>query len=148
MHDPERNVQPLRSVATNTFVQWIRLRTSGLIGLRWKKSPRTCYCAGDPPRRDRKGSAMSDRQTFSDSEYVDQEHIAERELSAFVNAVINLFGPEQARVAAEDWLEESELMDAPPRSTVRDWRSVTVAASARMANRVDSAEYRRKALAA
>ena len=61
--------------------------------------------------------------------------MAERELSAFILAVTKLFGPEQARLSTEDWLDESELMDRPPRATSRDWRAVTVAASARLANR-------------
>lgn len=35
-------------------------------------------------------------------------HMAERELAAFISAATELFGPEQARLSAEDWLEESE----------------------------------------
>jgi len=38
--------------------------------------------------------------------------IAERELCAFIRAVTELFGPEQARLAAKDWVDELELMDA------------------------------------
>lgn len=91
---------------------------------------------------------MNNSDPFSDTVYADQTHIAERELFAFVNAVTELFGSKQARVAAEDWLEESELMDDAPRSTMRDWRSVTIAASARLATRIDAAEHRRKSLAA
>jgi hypothetical protein len=91
---------------------------------------------------------MTDSDPFSESLYIEQTQIAERELSAFVSAVTKLFGPEQARVAAEDWLEESDLVDDPPRSMIRDWRSVTIAASARLAGRVDAAEHRRKAPAA
>jgi hypothetical protein len=62
--------------------------------------------------------------------------MAERELSAFISAVAELFGQEQARLAAEDWLDESESMDSPRRPTSRDWLAVTVAASARLANRL------------
>jgi hypothetical protein len=65
-----------------------------------------------------------------------QMHIAERELSAFIRAVTQLFGSEEARLSAEDWLDESELMDSPPLSTSRNWRAVTIAASARLANRL------------
>ncbi len=32
--------------------------------------------------------------------------IAERELGAFIRAVTELFGPEQARLAGEDWVDE------------------------------------------
>ena len=79
---------------------------------------------------------MSTEEPFSDSIYEEQTHLAERELSSFIAAVTGLYGPEQARLSAEDWLDESELMDSPPRSEVRNWRSVTIAASARLASRV------------
>jgi hypothetical protein len=64
--------------------------------------------------------------------------IAERELGAFIRAVTELFGPEQARLAAEDWVNELELMDALPGATRRDWASVTIAASAQLARRVNT----------
>lgn len=91
---------------------------------------------------------MNTKDSFSDSTYADQMHMEESELSAFINAVTELFGPEQARLSAEDWLEESELMDSPPRSNSRDWRAVTVAASARLANRLTVALHRQTPLAA
>jgi hypothetical protein len=77
---------------------------------------------------------MSD--PFSESIYEEQTRLAERELFSFIAAVRETYGPEQARLSAEDWLDESDLMDSPPRSEVRNWRSVTIAASARLANRV------------
>ena len=80
---------------------------------------------------------MNQSESFSNSLYSDQMHLAERELSAFIAAVAELFGPEQARLAAEDWLDESESMDSSSRSTNRDWRTVTVAASARLACRLN-----------
>ena len=80
---------------------------------------------------------MEPSEPFSSSLYDEQVHLAERELSAFTSAVTQLYGAEQAGKAAEDWLDEAELMDSPPRSEVRDWRAVTVAASARLANRVN-----------
>jgi hypothetical protein len=76
---------------------------------------------------------------FSDSIYAGEMHIAEHELSAFVQAVTQMFGEDEARVAANDWLDESELMDSPPLSTSRDWRAVTIAASARLASRLNIA---------
>jgi hypothetical protein len=86
--------------------------------------------------------AMNTEESFSNSTYTDEMHVAERELSAFIGAVTQLFGPEQANLSAEDWLEESELIDSPPRSTSRDWRAVTIAASARLANRLTVALHR------
>jgi len=79
---------------------------------------------------------MSEHEAFSDSIYEEQTHQAERELSSFIAAVTELYGPEEAKLLAEDWLDESDLMDGPPRSEVRNWRAVTIAASARLANRV------------
>ena len=63
--------------------------------------------------------------------------IAERELGAFIRAVTELFGPEQARLAADAWVDELELMDALPGPTRRDWGSVTVAAAAQLARRLN-----------
>ena len=80
---------------------------------------------------------MNQRDMFSDLIYDQQTHLAERELASFVAAVTESFGPAMAGFAAEDWLEESDLMDSPPRSEARDWRSVTVAASARLAGRIN-----------
>ena len=64
--------------------------------------------------------------------------IAEGHLGAFMRAVTELFGPEQAGLAAEDWVDELESMDALPGPTIRDWRSVTVAASTRLARRLNT----------
>jgi hypothetical protein len=75
-------------------------------------------------------------ESFSHSIYDEQMHIAARELSAFVRAVTELYGPEQARISEKDWLDESDLLDDPPRSEIRNWHSVTIAASARLADRL------------
>jgi len=62
---------------------------------------------------------------------------AERHLAAFARTVNELYGPEQARLAVEDWIEELELMDWPERETASDWRHLTIAAAARLADRID-----------
>ena len=95
-------------------------------------------------RNAEKDIQMNDGESFSTSIYEDQTHLAERELSAFTKTVAELFGPEQVRASAEYWLDEAELMDTPPRSTARDWGAVTIAASARLASRIDAAQYRQK----
>jgi hypothetical protein len=64
--------------------------------------------------------------------------IAKRELGAFIRAVTELFGPEHARFAAEYWIDELELTDALPGPTRRDWGAITVAASARLATRLNT----------
>jgi hypothetical protein len=89
---------------------------------------------------------MKQSEQFSNSSCADQIHLAERELSAFTAAVVELFGTDQARVSVEDWLEETELMNVSPRSTHRDWRSITIAASVRLANRLNVAVHRQTSL--
>ncbi|HEV2961825.1 MAG TPA: hypothetical protein VG649_08390 [Candidatus Angelobacter sp.] len=62
--------------------------------------------------------------------------MAERELAAFLGAVTELYGAEQARLSAEIWLDELESMKSLPGPASRDWRALTVAALARLANRL------------
>ena len=62
---------------------------------------------------------------------------AERHLAAFARAVHELYGAEQARLAVEDWVEELELAGWPEGETAPDWRQITVAAAARLADRID-----------
>ena len=52
--------------------------------------------------------------------------LAEKELSAFIRAVDQLFGAEQARRSALDWIEELERMDWPSGESIPDWRRATV----------------------
>ncbi len=86
---------------------------------------------------------MNSQERFCNSNYTAEMEIAERELSAFIRAVTQLFGPEAAKLSAEDWLDESELMDSLPLATSRTWRAVTIAASARLANRLAVSQHRR-----
>jgi len=79
---------------------------------------------------------MTQSESFSNSLYTDQMQLAERELSAFIAAVKASYGPSEAERSAADWIAESELMDSSPRSEIRTWRAVTIAASARLASRV------------
>jgi hypothetical protein len=61
--------------------------------------------------------------------------MAERELSAFFNAVTKLFGSDQAELSAEDWLQELIEVDGLPASA-REWRLFTAKVSTRLASRV------------
>jgi hypothetical protein len=67
--------------------------------------------------------------------------MAERELGAFISAVTELFDSEQVRLAAEDWLDELVLVETLPGLTSRGWRLITIAASARLANRVNASSH-------
>ena len=64
--------------------------------------------------------------------------MAGKQLAAFARAVSELFGPEQVQQSVEDWIEELELTDWPAGEAAPDWRHVTIAAAARLANRVNS----------
>jgi hypothetical protein len=77
------------------------------------------------------------RSQTSDSGCTDLMTMAERELSAFFNAVSEVFGAEQAEISAEDWLQEVIEIDGLPAST-REWRLITAKASTRLASRVSA----------
>ena len=63
--------------------------------------------------------------------------MAERELSAFFNAVTQLFGSEQAELSAEDWLQELIEIDGLPTSA-REWRLITAKVSTRLPSGVNA----------
>ena len=73
----------------------------------------------------------------SDHPCPDLTLMAERELSAFLNAVTQLFGSEQAELSAKDWLRELMVVDGLPAST-QEWRLITAKASTRLASRVSA----------
>lgn len=62
--------------------------------------------------------------------------MAERQLESLMSVLTNLYGSEQARISAEDWIDEFESMDAPPESSAREWRVITIAAASRLASRL------------
>jgi hypothetical protein len=71
----------------------------------------------------------------SDHPCPDLTMMAERELSAFFNAVTQLFGSELARLSAEHWLQQLIEIDGLPTSA-REWRLITAKASTRLATRL------------
>jgi hypothetical protein len=71
------------------------------------------------------------------SDCADSMSLAERELSAFFNAVTQLFGSEQADLAAENWLHELIEIDRLPASA-REWRLITVKVSTRLPGGVNA----------
>lgn len=76
----------------------------------------------------------------SNSPCADLMTMAERELSALFNAVAQLFGSEQAKLSAEDWLQELIAIDGLP-TTAPQWRLLTAKVSTRLASRL-SPEFR------
>jgi hypothetical protein len=75
--------------------------------------------------------------TISNPRCADLMTMAERELSAFFNAVTQLFGSEQAELSAEDWLHELIEIDGLPASA-REWRLITAKVSTRLPSRVSA----------
>ncbi len=61
---------------------------------------------------------------------------AEREISSFYRAVLELHGKQQAQKAARDWIELMEAMTSPMDATIRYWRRVTILAADRLASRI------------
>jgi hypothetical protein len=67
----------------------------------------------------------------SNSRCADLLTMADRELSAFFNAVTQIFGLEQAEISAEDWLHELIEIEGLPTSA-REWRLITAKVSTRL----------------
>ena len=61
---------------------------------------------------------------------------AERELVAFYEAVFRLYGLKEARMAAQDWIEELKTMDWPADWALPNFRHVTIAAADCLAFRI------------
>jgi hypothetical protein len=62
---------------------------------------------------------------------------AELMLGAFIKTVSDVFGSERGIWAAQAWLEELESFDTLPGATELSLVSITIAASARLAERVN-----------
>ena len=65
---------------------------------------------------------------------------AERELNLFVDAMANLFGGDVSTCLTELWLNEVASMEGAPGPEKLNWRSVSLSASVKLANRVISSQ--------
>jgi len=72
-----------------------------------------------------------------DGTLASQMDMAQRELGAFLFAVSGSYGPEEADIAAQDWLDELNLLDCVSEPTPSDWRLVTITAAGHLAERVN-----------
>lgn len=77
----------------------------------------------------------SESSNRSNSGCTDVRTMAERELFAFFRAVTELFGSEEAELAAKDWVHELNESHSLPGSA-REWRWITAKVSSRIAGRV------------
>jgi hypothetical protein len=85
--------------------------------------------------------SLNERVNGKGPTYDDLMTMAKRELEAFLSAVTELFGSEQATVSAQDWLEELVLLEKLSGATSRDWRLISIGASVRLANRVKASSH-------
>jgi hypothetical protein len=67
---------------------------------------------------------------------IDLLAMAEQELQAYFNAVRDLFGSEQARLSAEDWLDELKALEPLPVSA-RQLRMITINVAKRLTGRLN-----------
>jgi hypothetical protein len=61
---------------------------------------------------------------------------AKKELAAFYQTVCSLYGPKEAGMAAQDWIEQLETMDWPADGAAPNWRHVTIGAADCLAFRI------------
>jgi hypothetical protein len=66
----------------------------------------------------------------------------ELELLNFIDSVAMLVGPGSTRTLTEIWLDELACMDCIPEPNSSDWRMVSLAASARLASKLMSLQFR------
>ena len=81
-------------------------------------------------------SSSVETQQASVEMIVDLLLTAERELASFYKVIEKRYGPEKARKAAHDWIEEVETMDWPAEGRIPKWRHASIAAADCLASRV------------
>jgi hypothetical protein len=79
---------------------------------------------------------VNKQEPFQSPAYSELVRKTERELGAFISAVTELYGAEQARLSAIDWLDQFESINDVSGSTTHDWRLVTIRAVACLVNRL------------
>ena len=93
---------------------------------------------------DRKATSVVSSVGTSSSPADELVAAGEAELTAFYSAISATYGPEEAMLAAQDWIEElerpdrEELKSASRHSagSLLDWRHITIRAARRLASRV------------
>jgi hypothetical protein len=79
---------------------------------------------------------VNKQRSFQSRAYAELVTAAERELRAFVCAVTQLYGAEQSKLSAIDWLDEFESINNIQESASYDLRLVTVRAAVRLVDRL------------
>ena len=85
---------------------------------------------------DKKTSSIVYAQQATAGRVAELMTTAEKELAAFYDAVFRQYGQQEARNAAQDWIDELGMMDWPADWILPNWRHVTIAAADRLALRI------------
>src|SRR3954471_17707656 len=86
------------------------------------------------------GGSVNNTKPFYLASCADLIVMAEHELAAFLGAVTELYGAEQAESSAEVWLDGLVAMKGVSGRESRDWRALTVPALTRLASRLTTLE--------
>lgn len=86
--------------------------------------------------RDKESNSFAETQQAPAGMMTDLLLTAERELASFYGAIERRYGPEEARKAAHDWINELETMDWPVGWALPNWRRLTIVAADCLASRV------------
>jgi len=86
--------------------------------------------------RDKETSSIAETQQASVGMIADLLLTAERELTSFYGAIERRYGPEEARKAAYDWIDEMATMSWPVDGVLPNWHRVSIVAADCLASRV------------
>jgi hypothetical protein len=81
---------------------------------------------------------ISSYESIEQAHPIDREGASEpeRELNSFIHSIASLIGPGASGFLTELWLNELACMECIAESESFNWRSVSVSASVRLANRL------------
>lgn len=86
--------------------------------------------------RNKETSSIAETQQASAGMMNDLLLTAERELASYYGAIERMYGSEEARKAAHDWIDKVETMDSPVNGALPNWRRATIVAADCLASRV------------
>jgi hypothetical protein len=85
---------------------------------------------------DKETSLIVETQQASVGMIADLLLSAEKELASFYEAIEERYGPEEARKAARDWIDEVAIMDWPVDGVLPNWRRASIVAADCLASRI------------
>jgi hypothetical protein len=88
------------------------------------------------PMCDTETSSIVETQQASIGMIADCLLTAETELASFYGAIERRYGPEEARKAADHWIDEVVTMDWPVDGILPNWRRVSIVAADFLASRI------------